>query len=94
MCTTNAHPATGEEAIRARELGGLDGPMDAAAAKLVLGMKLPVKDRRRAYALGQRAQKREQSMVSDNQRCQDNQRRQVPISAKCNLGFLTPLIAR
>jgi len=59
MRTTTAHPATGEEAIWARVLGGLDGPMDAAAAKLVLGMKLPDKDRRRAHTLGQKAQKRE-----------------------------------
>ena len=70
MSSTNGQSVTGEEAIWARVLGDLDGPMDATAAKLVLGMKLPVKDRRRAYALGQKAQKREQSMVSDNQRCQ------------------------
>jgi len=49
----------GDDAIWTRVLRNIHAPLDPAAAKLVLAMKLPEKDRRRAYNLGQKAQKRE-----------------------------------
>lgn len=59
MRTQTDHPATSEDAIWSRVLAEINSPLTPAGAKLVLAMKLPEKDRRRAYALGQKAQKRE-----------------------------------